>query len=71
MDTSVRNDQDSVTKERLIKIDHQFISPSDLHMTRLNYISGANNMYFLIIRSLKITKKVGEYSSPSKKHVKL
>lgn len=59
MDTSVRSDQDSVTKERmsqkLIKIDHQLISPSDLHMTWLNYISGANNMYFLIIRCLKIT----------------
>lgn len=63
-DTSVKSKLDSVTKERmsqkLIKIEHQFIS--DLHMTRLNYISGAN-MYFLIIRTLKITK----YSSPSKK----
>lgn len=69
-DTSVRSKRDSVTKERmsqkLIKIDHQFISPSDLHMTRLNYISGVN-MYFLIIRSLKITLKIEEYSSPSKK----
>lgn len=28
----------------------------DLHVTLLNYISEANNMYFLIIKSLKITQ---------------
>lgn len=60
-DTSARSKLDSVTKERmnqkLIKIEHRFFSPSELHLTLLNYIFG-ENIYFLIIRSLKIDGRI-------------
>lgn len=54
MDTSIiRENESKAHKKKNMRVHHS--TACDLHITRLNYISEANNMYFLIIRSFKIT----------------